>query len=288
MYWFSWFGKTFALYSRIIRIALALLVILSYVGISAYFLPKIIADYDEVINSSKPRTFQFPININLNGTVGFFEPQVSIGLTITYPRGILIVDEPVKVHGHAVLDNETAYNVSVIVVVFQNCLKYPMNYTYKGIPRQGFIVFNATDRMLDYNRITGKAVYNILGDSTISWPIDGESKTILGIFYNDGTNTTMAINDLVLHVYPKEQLTQIQTNKVTTELTVAVFIFATFGVFSIASDIWPRKNSNSKASNSELHRLIIRCQKSQTPNLNNKQKNQKNISECLYHKTQNK
>jgi hypothetical protein len=261
--WFDSLKNKCAKHERGIRVTFALVVIGIYFVVGVNFVPTIISDYNEITDSVKLRTFQFPINFNLNGTLGFFEPDVTIGLTITYPNGILIVDEPVNVNGHAVLNNKTTTNVSAIVVTFQNALRYPINYTYEGIPRQGFTVFNSTDRFLDYSRITGEVVYNILGNSTIVWSIDGESKPIIGIFYNDGTNETIAIQDLSLHVYPKEQLTQVQTNKVTTELTFAVFIFAFFGVFSIASDIWPRK---PKACKAEPRKLTAIFQKSQELN----------------------
>jgi len=263
--------STSYLQSRKIRIVLALLVILSYVGVSAYFLPTILADYTGVIHSLDSRTFTFPININLKGTVEIANPPIMIGLTFTYSKGTLIVDEPVKVKGHAVID-EVISNISAIVVNFQNCLEYPIKPVYKGIPKQGFIIFNATDRFLDFNTLTGTAVYNILGNATITWSVDGASKPILGILYDDGTNTTMTIEDLVLNVYPKEQLTQVQTNKVTTELTIAVFIFAFFGVFSIASDIWHIEENQASAY--RHYRLATVRQKSQLQTPNSKQKNQ--------------
>ena len=131
------------------------------------------------------------------------------------------------------------------------------------------------DGGLVFGKKDAKAVFHMTAETTtVTFPIDGNFKPILGIFYQQGdTNTTMLIEDITITVFPKERLTQIQTNKVTAELSIAVFIFSLFGVISAIMDL---TREETKPINEEFQRTLTDIQKLLQHNLSNKQENLEN------------
>ena len=231
--------------SRKIRLFSAIIILVIYLVFLIVFTFGTIQDYTDITTSPKPRTFDVPININLSGAKGFIEPQFSIGLTFTYPNGSLFVGDEVNIDGRAVLRNEIVNNISSIAIGFQNCLSYPVSEVYDGIPKQGILQFSHDRFVPDYNRITGEIASVWFGDSVVTWSIEGDYKPIIGIFFNDGKNTTMTVEDITIHVYPKEQLTQMQTNKVATEVAIVAFGFSGLGVISIVVAIFPKNEKDN-------------------------------------------
>jgi len=139
-----------------------------------------------------------------------------------------------------------------IEIFFQNSLAYPVSYEDNGIiPKQGTLAFPNPYRIEG----TGVTVSNItIGSSAqIIWPIEGDYTPIIGVFFTDGTNKTYTGSDVVLHVYPKEQLTQIDTERTSLEasqaslkLSEAVFILGSLSILAVVIQILDHSETNGK------------------------------------------
>ena len=256
---------------RNIRFILTTIFIALFVFGLGYSLIVMGQDYVDITTLPKPHTFEVPININLNGAVGFVDTQVSIGLYFTYPNGTLFVGDKVDIIGYAYLKRSVSDNISMIAIGFQNCLEYPIFEIFNGIPKQGMLQFGNERFYLEVNKITGEVESVWYTSANVTWSIEGDYKPIIGIFYTDGKNSTMTTEDVVIHVYPKGQLTQIQTNKVTTQLAFVAYVFSGLGVASIIIQIYPRKE---KANVEDLCRLIEQFLKAQESTLSKKQQTQ--------------
>lgn len=205
-------------------------------------MPSILPLYSEVSKSPEPRDVKLTLAVNLNGTTGFVESDIHFGLILHYSKGTLVVDEPVNVTGVAKLRSLKALSeVERVVVGFQNCLASPINPD-KEIPEQGYLDFTQTNKFENNSgQEFGGLVSDLEANEEVVWTIDGEYKPIIGIFFKDNTNKTFTSDDVIIHVYPKEQLTNIQVNKVNIELTLAVFILTFLGVCSLMVELWPKK-----------------------------------------------
>lgn len=194
--------------------------------------------------SPEPRNFTVPIRINLNGTRSY-DVDVSFALDFTYQNGTLIVDDAVEIDGIAVLLSNNAKEIETIQVGFQNALAYNTTTKsvirdYWGVPEQGYLFFNTSQSGIIYP-------FSLTEKITVIWTIDGNYHPIIGITYKNGTQPSpMFIEDIVITVFPKEQLTQVQTAEVNTKLSmvntwlsIAVFVFSIFNIITIVIDILP-------------------------------------------------
>jgi hypothetical protein len=201
------------------RKAIVVISILIYLGVFIYFFIIVGGSYTEVISSPQPQSFQIPFvyNFQSNTTVGFGNPSdndMQIGLTFYYPQGTLVAGEAVNVSGLVKLNTQQALTVTEIDIGFDNCLQYPITYN-NGMAEYGTLHID--------NKIADDT---IIGNTTITWPIDGDYGMFGVVFYNYGTsNQTFRNTNVDFHVYPQQQLTQIETDKITAILTFALFIF---------------------------------------------------------------
>ncbi len=231
--------------SRKIRYGAIVIIIILSAAFFGYFGVAIYADFMDITTTPKSRSFAVPINIDLQGVKGFGNPPISIGLNFIYPNGTLYVNDNVSIYGYAYLRPDVTENITMIAVGFQNCLEYPIVDAFWGIPKQGFVQIREEMPTIGVNQQTGEVEKFWLGNETVTWSIEGEYKPIIGIFYKDGTNTTLTTDDVVIHVYPKEQLTQVKTNKVTVELAIVALAISGLGILSILMQIWPKKEASN-------------------------------------------
>lgn len=244
-------------------------------------------EYSEITNPP-PQVLAIPFNINLEGETGFVQVDVSIGLSCTSPKGVLVANEPIEIRGIAALLEEEANNISRISLTFENCLECPLNFSQWNIPEQGFIHFLNEPPFyagMDYDRTTGKILMYMVSEATVIWTSEGSHKPIIGIFFKDGTNQTMTQESSPINIYPRSHLTEIQSVIVNAHLAVAVFVFTAFSVISIAIDIWHIKDNNKEelrktisnlnSTNTELRKAILKLQQSQEQNQTTKSKNRK-------------
>lgn len=184
------------------------------------------------------RSFIIPIYINHNGTSGFVESDIEFSLNFSYPKETLIIDERVEIIGLSVLKGNVADNITRILLTFQNCMEYG-KFDQWGMPKQAFLHFvninGSRGLAIDEE---GRPVYLLSDDITANWFMDGDYKPVIGVFYDNNTNSTMVIDDVVIHVYPKEQLTQIETNKASVILSFTVLILSIVGVITLFYYLW--------------------------------------------------
>lgn len=234
----------------ILRVVIAGIILVLFLVAIWYSVPVIISGLVEANTASNPRFFPIGQNMNLNGTLGFLESDIKFSLNFTYPHGTLIVDDPINITGSAVFRSLTAIDkVAYVQFGFQSCLFAPITQDSDGVPRQGYLVFY---NPIHLENMTGQEYDNIvlIQDDSINvlWTLEGDYKPIIGIFFKDGTNKTLTSESMVLHVYPKEQLTLIETNKTNTILTIALFLISATGIGSIIRGILPKRKETSTIS----------------------------------------
>lgn len=248
---------------KIARVVIAFLIVIIYaVLILPYFQTVQNASNDvskeisDLTKPPQPYTFQIPLYLRFNGTnpIGQInESGLAFRLTFTYPNGTLVANEPVSIDSIAVIDY--AYStLDRVVIFFQNSLAYPLSYEDNGIiPKQGSLGFPNPIR-IEGTDITVRNV-TVGSSAQITWPIEGDYTSLIGVFFVDGTNKTYTTNDIVIHVYPKEQLTQIETNRVSLEnnqasleLSKAVLWLSTIGIVAIFVQIVDHTDNECKYS----------------------------------------
>jgi hypothetical protein len=192
----------------------------------------------DVLSASEERSYLFPINLNLNGTMRLGEPDITFCLNFTYPKGTLVVDEPLDIIGLSVLRGKAMDDVNMTLLTFQNCLRAE-SYDVFHFPKQAFLVFNNSDhnRALTFDD-SGKTAYILCDDTEAYWSMDGDYKPIISIFYANNTNRMMVIDDVTIHVYPREQLTQMQSNSINLLLSIAGFILGFVVVIDLCNNLW--------------------------------------------------
>jgi hypothetical protein len=220
--------------------------VFSYIGLVLYLSPTVFSAYDEFAKTPQPYAFQIPMNIFLSGYRGFAtETDISITLNVTYPKGTLIIDEPVSIFAKAIFHDTAFYKVTHVTVGFQNSLRYPLTYNQWGEPSQGALNFHNPEATTNPNIGHEGNILTATSNLTVSWTIDGDYKPIIQLFFADNTSRVYVYDEVVIHVYPEEQLVQIEVNRVNTLLSIGLFVFGAFGVGTIAKDMWtevPKQN----------------------------------------------
>jgi hypothetical protein len=186
----------------------AVFLVIIYIIIFSLVLPYSTTTALEIISSQEQHDFIIPINITLNGTTGFGDPDVVVSLNFKYSKEILVVNDPVNIIGLVVLKSDLADNLTRIVITIENCMEYE-KFDQWGIPEQAFLVFDNAPmyRSFRFDEDAKRIVYFINADVKANWHVDGNHKPIIGFYYEDGTNTTRIMDDFSVPVYPKEQLT---------------------------------------------------------------------------------
>ena len=183
------------------------------------------------------RTYQISSGYNFQSdSVALLSKEdILFAETFCYPYGILITDEPIGVAGIAILRTDSAQTVTSIIMIFQNSLAYPKCNTSTGIPIPGNIILART---LTTDRLEGKA--------TIYFPVEGDYQGIMMLSFANGATQEITIPNLVLHVYPQEELTQLESTHISVMLTYAVFVLTIMGIINIGVDLWPKKGTSQK------------------------------------------
>ena len=246
---------------RIFRIIIALIIVIAYaVWIQPYFQinqnksSDVSREISDLTKPPQPYTFQIPMYFSFNGSIPFLrvnESDFEFLLNITYPYGTLVTNETVYINATAVY-GQVVTTLDYVGIIFPNALNSPITYDEHNLPRQGILIFP--------NPISVPAGSNIISennyvetDANIKWPIEGDYVPIIGFFFKDGTNKIYSANNVVIHVYPKEQLTQIETNRVSLEnnqasleLSKAVLILSTVAILALAFQIVDHTDSECK------------------------------------------
>ena len=112
------------------------------------------------------------------------------------------------------------------------------------LPLQGILVFHNPINVESDSNTTFNNIY-VNSNMNITFPIEGDYKPIIGLEFKDNSTTYFEAKNTVLHVYPREQLKQLETERVSLEsdlasleLSKAVFILSTIAVISIVVQIF--------------------------------------------------
>lgn len=246
---------------KIARIVIAFAIAITYIVLVIPYIQNVqnasndvSKEISELTKPPRPYSFQIPLYLRFNGTnpIGLInESGIAFALNFTYPNGTLIANEPVTINSTALIDY--AYStLDHVVIFFQNSLAYPFSYEDNGIiPKQGSLAFPNPLNIEGTNIVVRNVT--VISNAQITWPIEGDYTPIIGVFFRDGTNKTYTTNDVVIHVYPQEQLTQIETNRISLEnnqasleLSKAVVILSTIAIVAFVVQIVDRTDNQCK------------------------------------------
>jgi hypothetical protein len=222
------------------RITIAIIILATYLIAIAIYYPSVSRTYNDIAKSPQSRTFQIPLYIGLSGVPELQnQSDIEIGLTLTYPYGTLVVDEPVGITAIVVLRNLGIKEVKEIDFTFQNWLDYPTIRDTLGVPMRATMGFpNPDDQYYLGNMTPSPNLSEVIQlNSTFYWSIEGDYKPVIELSSFDGTTQPLNVDAVVLHVYPQEQLTQIETNQASINLAVVVLIFSTVGIIALVVQI---------------------------------------------------
>ena len=204
--------------------------------------------YNELTQTPKPYTFQIKMPFNLSNVYGVgldTSMDVIIGVTFTLPNGTLVANEPVDISSTVALRSTAITRINYIDVVFQNCLTYPKYVDAQGVPVQGILTYNNPVNAYLATNATPPSPLVIGLNTKVYWSIDGDYKPVIEVFFFDGTNLVIDVNSVVLHVYPQEQLTQYETERISLEtnqaslrLSEAVLVLSTVSILALSVQIW--------------------------------------------------
>lgn len=229
----------------------------------------------------EPYTYQIPLYFSFNGSSPFInanETDFSFLLTITYPNGTLIPNEEVNINAIAVVGN-VLQTLDHVAIIFPNSLVSPTVYDDNGFPKQGILSFSnpigGETQGITFSNITIESSLNV------KWVIDGDYTPIIGFFFKDGTSKVYPTTNFVIHVYPKEQLTQsensrvsLEGNQASLELTEAIFWLSTAAIVALLIQIVDRDDSKCNYTQAQTN------EQNKCPYLEDKRKNRfRNIVE---------
>lgn len=240
--------------------AICILLISYYVIVEPYWKDvqstsdRISIELDELTKSPESNDFKLPMYFNFNESnpIGKInETDFAFILHLTYPNGSLIANDIIYVNATAVIDR-IVESLDKITLAFPNSLRYPLTYGENRLPIQGILVFDNPIRIEGKINGTFTNIY-ASSDMNITFPVEGEYRPIIGLEFKDNSTVYFEAKNTILHVYPEEQLKQLETNRVSLEsnlasleLSKAVFILSTIAIVSIAVQIFSYNNDNCK------------------------------------------
>ena len=213
------------------RKALAFCIIVIYLGVLIFVIP-IILNWQEESNSTlKGRTYDHSFSLKLDkNSLLVNEQDMSFDIRISHSYSIALVDEPVKVTATVVLRTPQAKeNISAITLSFENAQAYPHTIDYYGQANGANLI------ILNYNHNA------IMNSTTMCWPSEGNFHLVCAIFFNDGSNEQLVQNNIVMPIYSRTAIEQIQTNQASIVLSVAVFIFSFIGAIDLFIRLWRKQ-----------------------------------------------
>ena len=229
-----------------IRKIFAIIIPIILVAVICLIVPSAAKTYIENINLQNARTFHVVIGYNYNElpisspTIG---PDILIDLTISYPRGTLIVDDPVTISGVAILNSDYARKKDILsfTLGFQNSQFYPVTQNIDGITKESNLILSRDE--------TNSAKF--IGSTILTWTIEGSYRILASV-----TNTTKYGLNLGIYlgqaetptitVYPKTQYAQLLNNNTTMIFTFTAFILTLIGTLNLVFYLWDWSSSKEK------------------------------------------
>jgi hypothetical protein len=176
----------------------------------------------------QPRVFHIPFDhyfyTNETLRIANLYPDIQIDLLLYYPKGFLVVDDPVKISGTAFAYTPVTQNITKIDVNFLGTQAYPEKQDVNGITQGVNLVLNRTPNS---NKFVGN-------ETTMVWKLEGAYFPRLYITgYKKNTTIYSPTNDIAITVYPKSESAQIVTNKAILWLTIVGVILTILGFIYI-------------------------------------------------------
>lgn len=195
----------------------------------------------------KARTFHIVFDYYFSGQFGTPAgsiPDIQVDLTVHYPHGTLIVDDPVTMLGIAVLNTSIPQHVKSVTVHFQNALAFPVTQDSNNITQGVDIILDPTQN---------SSV--LAGNVTMLWALEGTYNPYFIAVYENAAGrfaTPAGISpDVAITVYPKAQFAQLENNNVSMILTIAVYLLTLIGTFSLILSILDRHLLSQEPSSQE-------------------------------------
>lgn len=203
---------------------------------------------EENASLEQPRAFHIPFDhyFYKNNTTYLTNPypDIQIDLLISYPRGILVVDDVVNISGVAIAYTPATRNITNIAVNFLNSQDNLETQDKNGIT-QGISI--------NLRRISNSDIF--VGKATMVWKLEGTYPPrlyITGYPNKESPIRYFETNDVAITVYPKSELAQIVTNKAVLWLAIIADILAILGTINIIKSKNPTnltKNKNNTRTN---------------------------------------
>lgn len=221
---------------------LAIIVLIILIILSTGIIPSIVVWYNQNNELQKERAFHITFAHNLNLMVGNYENEtadITIDLLLICPRGTIIVDDPIRISGVVVLNEQTSKKITNgLSIYLQNAQAYPITQNDDDITQGQNIKF--------YNRIDEN---RLIGNTTIIWSLEGSYYPMLAYeLYNETGQGERFIgtSDVKITVYPKSELAQIITNNVQMIFTIALYLLTVAGTGSLILSLWDREKPDYK------------------------------------------
>jgi hypothetical protein len=227
-------NKKYWTFNKIISIGLIIFLLF----VSVLVVPLLIKWNNENNNLQKARNSHIVFGYSFNNEMIYpqgGQPDLQIDVSLTYPHGSIIVDDPIYISGIAIQNESIPQTITHVSIGFQNVLAYPIKQNQNGIT-------NETNLYL-WKKVGNK----ISGNTTITWDLEGTYYPRLAIIYSNetGQQTIPAYSsDVAITVYPREKLTQIVTNNVTMILSIILYFLSIIGTVGLSITLWDRKPSS--------------------------------------------
>jgi hypothetical protein len=210
---------------------------------------KISTEIEELTKPPESNTIELPMyfdfeSTELLGKIG--EVDFPFILELTYPNGSLIANDVIHVKGTAFITH-IIESLDRITLAFPNSLEHPKRYQKDRLLAQGILVYeNPFYEMpsIVMENTTIPINVALVKEANITFPIEGEYRPIIGFRFKDNSTKYFEARNTILHVYPEEQLKQLETERIdlesnlaSLELSKAVFILTFIAMFSIVIQI---------------------------------------------------
>jgi hypothetical protein len=125
----------------------------------------------------------------------------------------------------------------------------PTKYDENGIRSSAQMNFDINDCVIENNQVV------IHNQTQVIWSTEGDFVPILYVINGSGFAREFNTNDLVFHVYPRTELVNMDSNKTSMLLTIALFIFTIVGVLTLYFDLrdFKVRNPNYKPDKEPQH-----------------------------------
>jgi hypothetical protein len=208
------------------------IIVAIYIIVTLLLSPALYSVFAEVMTYPQPRTWQKDMGILLSSNFRITEATTDIDIygTFYYPNGILVVDEIVNVSAKVVLHTPEAQSIRGIVFGFQMG-EDPAKKGENGIRESAQMNFDMGDSFIEGSDVVMK------NNTQVVWSTEGDFVPILYIINGTGYAREFNTNDLIFHVYPRAELINMDSNKTSILLTIALFIFTVVGVVTLYFDL---------------------------------------------------